>query len=208
MVAGAGGVASGIWENVLVIGSEVISPLIDRTDRSTCVLFGDGAAACVLGPWRQGSIRLTHADLKADGSKGGLITLPAGLSAEPASDETVREGRHFIKMNGRDVFKFVNRELPEHIENFCASCGITSGEVDWWIFHQANIRILDNVCRRIGVPMERMVVNLHKYGNTSAASIMLALHEARADGRIRAGQRILIYSFGAGMTYGAVLAES
>jgi 3-oxoacyl-[acyl-carrier-protein] synthase-3 len=182
--------------------------MVDQTDRNTLVLFGDGAGACVLGPWREGAIKLTHADLKADGSKGDLITFPGGLSAEPATEETIREKRHFVKMQGREVFKFVNRELPDYLDNFCVSCGITSGDVDWWIFHQANIRILESICRRMDVPMERLVVNLDRYGNTSAASIILALHEAVADGRIRGGQRIVITSFGAGMTYGAVLAES
>jgi 3-oxoacyl-[acyl-carrier-protein] synthase-3 len=208
MAAGAGGIASGIWENVIVIGSEVISPLVDQTDRGTCVLFADGAAACVMGPWREGAIRVTHADMKADGSKGDLISLPGGLSAEPATEATVRGKRHFVKMNGREVFRFVSRELPDYLVNFCASCGITCEEVDWWIFHQANIRIIENICERMGIPMERTVINLDRYGNTSAASIMLALHEARENGGIRPGEKILISSFGAGMTYGAILAES
>jgi 3-oxoacyl-[acyl-carrier-protein] synthase-3 len=207
MVAGAGGVASGIWDNVVVIGSEVISPMVDQTDRNTCVLFGDGAAACLLGQWRPGALRITHADLKAEGEYGGLITFPAGLSAEPASEETVRERRHFVKMHGREVFKYVNRELPGYLTNFCESCGITVDDVDCWIFHQANIRVLEGVFRRMGVPLEKAVINLDRYGNTSAASIMLALHEARA-GRIREGQRVIISSFGAGFTYGAVLAVS
>jgi 3-oxoacyl-[acyl-carrier-protein] synthase-3 len=220
IASAAGGIASGIWENVIVIGSEVISPLIDQADRGTCVLFGDGAAACVMGPWRPGAIKVTHADMKADGAKGDLITLPGGLAAEPASERTLREKRHFLKMNGREVFKFVSRELPDYLANFCQSCGITCDEVDWWIFHQANIRIIENVRERMNIPMERVVINLDRYGNTSAASIMLALHEARESGLIQGGQKgqggqneqkgqkILITSFGAGMTYGAVLAES
>jgi 3-oxoacyl-[acyl-carrier-protein] synthase-3 len=208
MAAAAGGIASGIWDNVIVIGSEVMTPLVDQTDRSTCVLFGDGAAACVMGPWREGALKVTHADMKADGSKGGLIYLPGGLSAEPASERTLREKRHFLKMNGREVFKFVSRELPDYLANFCQSCGITCDEVDWWIFHQANIRIIEYVSERMGIPMDRVVINLDKYGNTSAASIMLALHESAFGGLLRRGQRIVISSFGAGMTYGAILAES
>ena len=207
MTTAAAGIAAGLWNNVVVVGSEAFSRIIDWTDRNTCILFGDGAGACVMGEWKPGMMRLTHADLMADGTKGDLITLPGGLAAEPATEQTVRDGRHFVKMQGHDVYKFVNKELPPYLENFCAHCGITTGDIDWWIFHQANIRILEGVLKRIGVPMERAVVNLDKYGNTSAASIMIGLHEAHADGRIRNGQKILMTSFGAGMTYGAALIE-
>ncbi len=208
MVAAAGGIASGIWDKVVVVGSEALTRFVDWQDRGTCVLFGDGAAAAVMGEWRPGMLRVTHADLKADGEKGDLIVLPGGMAAEPASEETVRAGRHFVKMNGREVFKFVNRKIPAYLEAFCADCGTTPREIDWWIFHQANLRIIEGVMQRMDLPMERAVINLDRYGNTSAASIMIGLHEARADGRIRNGQRILVNSFGAGMTYGAMLIES
>lgn len=208
MVAAAGGIASGIWNNVVVVGSEALSRMVDWTDRNTCVIFGDGAAAFVMGPWKPGMMRVTHADLRADGSKGDLITFSAGLAAEPATEETVRDKKHFVKMRGNEVFKFVNKEIPGYLENFCESCGITSKEVDWWIFHQANVRILEGVFRRMDLPMERAIVNLDRYGNTSSASIMLALHEAKADGRIREGHKVVVTSFGAGMTYGAVLVEA
>ncbi|MDR2779610.1 MAG: 3-oxoacyl-ACP synthase, partial [Synergistaceae bacterium] len=125
MVAAAGGIAAGIWSNVVVVGSEAMSRLVDWTHRSTCVLFGDGAGACVMGEWREGALRVTHADLAADGSLSELISLPAGLAAEPATEETVRKRRHFIKMNGTEVFKFVNKKIPAYLENFCESCGIT-----------------------------------------------------------------------------------
>jgi 3-oxoacyl-[acyl-carrier-protein] synthase-3 len=208
MAAAAGGIASGLWNNVVVAGSEVISRLVDWTHRSTCVLFGDGAGACVMGPWRPGALKLTHADLTADGSMKDLITLPGGLAAEPATEETVRSRRHFVKMNGSEVFKFVNRKIPGYLENFCESCGITTKDIDWWIFHQANIRILEGVARRLGVPMDKFVINVDRYGNTSAATVAICLHEARADGRIAPGQKVLMCSFGAGMTYGALLMES
>lgn len=208
MAAAAGGIASGIWDNVIAIGSEAMSKLIDWTDRNTCVIFGDGAGACLMGPWRQGMIRLSHIDMKADGTKGDYVCMPGGLAAEPATDETVKNRRHFLRMQGNEVFKFVNREIPRYLEDFCENCGITTKDVDWWIFHQANIRILDGVFRRMGISMDRAVINLDKYGNTSAASIMIGLHEARADGRIRTGQKIVMTSFGAGMTYGAAMLES
>jgi 3-oxoacyl-[acyl-carrier-protein] synthase-3 len=208
MVAAAGGIASGVWDNVVVAGSEALSRLVDWTHRSTCVLFGDGAGACVMGSWRPGVLKVTHADLAADGSACEMITLPAGLAAEPATEETVINRRHFIKMDGADVFKFVNRKIPGYLENFCESCGITTQDVDWWIFHQANRRILESVARRMDVPIEKFVINVDKYGNTSAASIMIGLHEAREGGVIGSGQKILMCSFGAGMTYGALLMES
>ena len=208
MAAAAGGVASGIWEKVIVAGSAAMSRIVDWTHRSTCVLFGDGAGACVMGPWREGALRVSHVDLVADGSKGGLITFPAGLAAEPATEETVRDRKHFVKMNGAEVFKFVNRKIPAYLENFCESCGITTKDVGLWVFHQANMRILEGISRRLGVPMERFVVNVDRYGNTSSASIMIGLHEARGENRIHPGTLTLLSSFGAGMTYGAMLIES
>lgn len=208
MTLAAGGIASGIWNNVVVIGSEAITRMIDWTDRNTCIIFGDGAAAFVMGEWRPGMMRVTHSELRADGLKGDLITFPGGLAAEPATEETLKNKRHFIGMKGNEVFKFVNKELPPFLQGFCDDSGVAVQDIDWWIFHQANIRILDGVLRRIGVSMDRTIINLDKYGNTSAASIMIALHEGRMDGRIKSGQRILVSSFGAGMTYGAVLIES
>jgi 3-oxoacyl-[acyl-carrier-protein] synthase-3 len=208
MAAAAAGIASGIWDGVVVIGSDALSRLIDWTHRSTCVLFGDGAGACVMGEWRTGAMRMTHVDLKAEGEFGDFIVFPGGLAAEPASEETVRNGRHFVKMQGGDVFKFVNRKIPSYLEHFCSSCGITPGEVDRWIIHQANLRIIEGVAKRMGISMDRVVINLDKYGNTSAASIMIGLHEARADGRIAPGQKVVMTSFGAGMTYGAALIEA
>lgn len=208
LTAAAGGVASGIWDQVVVVGSEALSRIVDWTDRNTCPLFGDGAAALVVAPWREGAIRITHADMRSAGDQADLITLPAGMSREPASEETVRGRRHFVKMQGPEVYKFVNRIMPEYIEGFCESCGVALGDVDLWIFHQANVRILDSIQKRIGISPDRSLVNLDRYGNTSAASIFLGLHEARAEGRIGSGQRIVMASFGAGMTYGAILLES
>jgi 3-oxoacyl-[acyl-carrier-protein] synthase-3 len=207
MAAAAGGIASGIWNRVLAVGSEAFTRMVDWEHRSTCILFGDGAGAVVMGEWRPGLPRLSNIDLKADGKKHDMIVIPAGMAAEPASPETVRDRRHFVKMNGADVFKFANRKIPPYLENFCASCGITPKEVDWWIFHQANIRILQGISQRMGIPSEKLIVNLDRYGNTSAASIMICLYEAMTDGRIKSGQRVVMTSFGAGMTYGAALIE-
>lgn len=208
MAAAAGGIASGMWGHVAVVGSEALTRLVDWRDRNTCILFGDGAGACVMGEWKPGMPKLTHVELRADGTRADLISVPAGLAAEPASEQTLRDGRHFVKMHGNEVYKFVNKEIPGFLDRFCTDCGITPQEVDWWIFHQANIRILEGVLKRMGVPTERAVINLDRYGNTSAASIMIGLHELRADGRMRSGQKIVITSFGAGMTYGAALIEA
>lgn len=201
------GIASGIWRHVLVIGAEVLSRLINWKDRNTCVLFGDGAGACVLGPRREADGMFISAALRADGTKHDLISIPAGCSERPTSEETLEEGAHFVHMKGNDVFKFVNKELPPFLQAFCEDSSVKPECVDWWIFHQANWRIMEGVLRRFGIAPERAIVNLDRYGNTSSASVFLVLSEAFDDGRIRRGQKIVINSFGAGMTYGAILLE-
>ena len=201
------GVASGLWDKVLVIGAEALSRFIDWQDRNTCVLFGDGAGACVIAPQRPGDGRFLAAALRADGNKHDLITLPAGGSAMPASEESVAGKQHFVHMKGHEVFRFVNRELPPFLADFCADTGVAPEKVDWWIFHQANLRIIEGVLRRLGVGGERTVVNLDRYGNTSSATVFLALHEALMDGRIHSGHRVVLHSFGSGMTFGALFLE-
>ncbi|EHM10119.1 3-oxoacyl-(acyl-carrier-protein) synthase III [Thermanaerovibrio velox DSM 12556] len=209
LAMGASFVASGVFKYILVVGAEVLSRLVDWNDRNTCVLFGDGAGAVVLGPARDEGLsgRVLGFSLKADGAKHDLITLMGGLVEHPASHETVDQGLHWVKMKGNDVFKFVNREIPPFLDGFLGEMGFAPGDVSSWVFHQANWRIMEGVLRRLGVPEERAVVNLDKYGNTSCASIMMALHEAIVSGRIRKGDKVVISSFGAGMTYGAMLME-
>ncbi|MCF7935974.1 MAG: beta-ketoacyl-ACP synthase 3, partial [Synergistales bacterium] len=201
------GVASGLWENVLVIGAEVLSRLVDWEDRNTCVLFGDGAGAAVVGPQRDGEGHMISSALRSDGSKADLIIIPGGMSASPMTVETVADKQHLIKMKGNEVFKFVNRNLPPFLDTFCTDSGVEPESVDTWIFHQANLRIMDAVLKRIGVSPQKMYVNLDRYGNTSAASVFLALHEALEEERITKGQRVALTSFGSGMTYGAFLLE-
>lgn len=203
----AAGVASGMWERTAVIGAEVLSRLTDQTDRNTLPIFGDGAAGCIVGPWQPGMLRVTHATMRADGTKGSLIALPAGMTGMPASERTIAEGQHFIKMQGHEVYKFVNREIPHFIEEFCDECGASPADVDHWMLHQANIRIIEGVMKRMGIPMERASVNIDRFGNTSTASTFISLHEALRDGTIQEGHRVLMMSFGAGMTYGAVMME-
>jgi len=208
LAIGSAGIAAGLWDNVLVIGAEVLSSLIDWQDRNTCVLFGDGAGAVVLSSNGKGALaRILASDLRSDGTKHDLICFPGGLVQNPASEKTLEDNLHKVQMKGNEVFKFVNQALPGFLHESCERAGIKVSDVDWWIFHQANLRIIDSVLRRIGVEPARAIVNLEKYGNTSAASVFLALHEAIADGRLRPSQKILITSFGAGMTYGDIILE-
>ena len=202
----ASGIASGIWEKVLVIGAEALSPVIDWTDRGTCVLFGDGAGAAVLGPVDEGR-GFISSSLKADGTSHDFITLPGGLIEKPASHETVDTRQHFVQMKGNEVFKFVNRKIPPFLMELCQSSEISPDEISCWFFHQANLRIIDGVLKRLKVDPLKTYVNLQKYGNTSAASVFLALHEALAEGRVSKGDLVLLTSFGAGMTYGGLILE-
>ena len=202
------GIAAGLWDNVLVVGAEVLSSLIDWQDRNTCVPFGDGAGAVVLSSSGSGAIaRILASDLRSDGTKHDLICFPGGLVQNPASEKTLENNLHKVQMKGNEVFKFVNQALPGFLHESCEKAGIKATDIDWWIFHQANLRIIDSVLRRLGVESTRAIVNLEKYGNTSAASVFLALHEAVVDGRLQPSQKILITSFGAGMTYGDIILE-
>ncbi|KUK40347.1 MAG: 3-oxoacyl-[acyl-carrier-protein] synthase 3 [Synergistales bacterium 54_24] len=203
----ASGIASGIWDNVLVIGAEVLSRLVNWRDRNTCVLFGDGAGAAVLGVSGDGKNRVIASSLRSDGTKHNLITFLGGLVQYPATHDTVDAGLHYIQMKGNEVFKFANRTLPSFLEDFCHDAGCPVDKIDWWVFHQANWRIIEGVLKRMDVPLEKTIVNLDKYGNTSSASVFVALHEGLQSGKIRRGDLVLTVSFGSGMTYGAILFE-
>lgn len=204
------GIASGLWNRVLVCGVEVLSRLIDWEDRTTCVLFGDGAGAVMLEAGEKGSPGVIACDMKADGTKWDYITLPGGLSSLPANSDTLAEKKHFVSMKGNDVFKFTQRVLPGYLKDVCSDAGISPSDIDRWVFHQANLRIMEGVLKRLGVSEDRAINNLERYGNTSAASVFLALNEAYEGGRItcNSGQKVLITSFGAGMTYGAFIYEA
>lgn len=201
------GIACGLWNKVLVVGAEVLSRIINWQDRNTCVLFGDGAGALVLGPSLSGQGHFISAELRSDGARSDLITLPGGLIEHPASEETLREGLHYVHMKGNDVFKFVNRLLPSFLKKMVQTAGYQSDQIDWWLFHQANLRIVEGVLRRLDVDMDKAFVNLDRYGNTSAASIFLALAELFDNVNLVKGQKLVLSSFGAGMTYGAILYE-
>ncbi|MFO0708347.1 MAG: beta-ketoacyl-ACP synthase III [Sandaracinus sp.] len=199
-------IESGMARHVLVVGVELLSRIVDWTDRGTCVLFGDGAGAVVLGPTESSAGgRLLSTALGVDGSLTESLTVLAGGSEEPTSAETVASGRHYVKMNGQEVFKAAVRYLSEVSARALEQAGITADGIDWVVPHQANSRILEAVASRLGIPNERMFLNLERYGNTSSASIPIALDEAVRSGVIRPGQHLLFCALGAGVAFGAAV---
>jgi 3-oxoacyl-[acyl-carrier-protein] synthase III len=205
LAQGYGMVASGLAQRALVVGGDVLSRVMDWTDRTTCVLFGDGAGAVVLEPVSAGGF--VGFELGADGSGGPELYIPAGGSRLPASAETVAERQHFVQMNGREVFKFATRVLVSSAEILLERCGKSVADVDVYVPHQANVRIIEHARKRLGVPEDRVVVNADRYGNTSSGSIPLALADARAEGRLTPGSLVLMTGMGAGLTWGSSLLE-
>jgi 3-oxoacyl-[acyl-carrier-protein] synthase-3 len=202
---GYGMVAAGLARHALVVGGDVLSKILDWSDRRTAVLFGDGAGAVMLERVSEGGF--LGFELGADGSGGPQLFLPAGGSREPASAETVAERKHFVQMNGREVFKFATRVLVSSAQKVLAECGKTVDDVDVYIPHQANVRIIDHAAEKLGIAAEKIVVNVDRYGNTSSGSIPLALADAQADGRLREGSLVLMTGMGAGLTWGSGLIE-
>jgi len=200
-----GMMAGGLAERALVVGGDVLSRILDWTDRATCVLFGDGAGAVVLERVENGGF--LGFELGADGSGGPQLYQPAGGSRLPASAETVAERKHFAHMNGREVFKFATRVLVSSAEAILEKAGHRIDEVDVYIPHQANVRIIDHAVQKLGIPVDRVVVNVDRYGNTSSGSIPLALAEAQAEGRLHDGDLVLMTGMGAGLTWGSALME-
>ena len=196
-------IESGRARTVLVIGADVLTRLIDFTDRGTCILFGDGAGAFVMRASDKQGVRGVH--LGADGSGAGLLSLPAGGSARPCSAEAVREGDNFIKMNGNEVFKFAVRQIPVVTRQALDESGLTVDDVTWLVPHQANTRITATVAERLGIPVERVVERIADVGNTSTASIPLALDGLYTAGNLHAGEVLALVGFGAGLTWGAAI---
>jgi 3-oxoacyl-[acyl-carrier-protein] synthase-3 len=206
LVVGSSLLTAGGLGHVLVVGSETVSRIADPTDRGTCILFGDGAAAAVLssssdddGPG------LLAWDLGCDGSARGLLEMPAGGSRRPPTAATVAAGEHYLKMAGQEVFRRAIRAVVDSALITLERAGVSTSDVDWFAPHQANVRIIDSAASRLGIPRERTIVNIDRYGNTSAASIPLALAEAADDGRLQPGDLVLLSGFGAGMTWGSAL---
>ncbi|SFU56481.1 beta-ketoacyl-ACP synthase III [Alicyclobacillus macrosporangiidus] len=195
-------VESGMQRYVLVCAADLLSRITDYEDRSTCVLFGDGAGAVLVGrvPEDRGFLAF---DLGSDGSGGRFLYLPAGGSRQPASAESVAARQHFIKMEGRETFKFAVKAMASSTERVLDAAGLAREDIDLLVPHQANIRIIDAARKRFGLEEEKVVVTIDRYGNTSASSIPIALDEAVRSGRARAGQLIVMVGFGGGLTWGA-----
>ena len=199
-------IRSGKINNALVVGSDTLSRWLNWQDRSTCILFGDGAGAAVLGASENGS-GILSTKLRTDGSYVKTLYVPAGGSLKPATLQTVRDNEHTITMNGKEVFKIAVRSMEEISRQALADAGVDISQVSLVIPHQANKRIIVALSERLGVPMDKVMVNLDKYGNTSAASIPVALDEARRQGRINAGDIVLLNAFGAGFAWGAAVVK-
>ncbi|NLG33918.1 MAG: ketoacyl-ACP synthase III [Lentisphaerae bacterium] len=204
--AASAAIESGRVKTALVIGAEKLSSVTDWSSRDTCVLFGDGAGAVVLRASDRPGVRSSL--LGVDGNQADILYIPAGGCRLPPSEETVRLGQHCIHMAGRETFKIAVNTMLGAAQEAIARAGLEPGDIDWMIFHQANWRIIDAVARRLGEAyVDRAIMNLDRYGNTSAASIPLALSEAVADGRIQSGQKILMVAFGGGLSWGGTVVE-
>ncbi len=197
-------VAAGTHKHALAIGADVMSSIIDYTDRSTCVLFGDGAGAVVVSPATDGCAIIDFAH-EVDGSGGDALCMPAGGSLRPASHETVDQRLHYVKQDGQTVFRFAVRKTEEISRRIMARNNVTPDDIDLFVSHQANRRIIMSAAERLGLPPEKVVINIERYGNTTAGTIPLALTEAVADGRLKKGNLVLLASVGAGFTVGSVL---
>ena len=205
LTAGSQMVATGGAQYALVIGADVMSSIIDYTDRATCVLFGDGAGAVVLGPSADENIGILDFDHMIDGSGGRALCMPAGGSLMPASHKTVDDRLHYVKQEGQAVFKFAVRNTGEICERLLKRHNLTGEDIDLFVSHQANKRIIMSAAEKIGMPEEKVIINIDKYGNTTAATIPLALNDAMESGRLKKGHLILLTSVGAGFTVGSVL---
>ena len=199
-------IRSGTYRHVLVVGAEVMHRLVDYQDRETCILFGDGAGAAVLSRAADDEdARVMSVHLHADGEISDLFTLAAGGSAMPFSPRVLEERTHFMRMKGREIFKHAVRTMAQSCDEALRANDLTADDVDWIIPHQANLRIIEAVAKHAGVPMAKVVVEIEDTGNTSAATIPIALDRAVRDGRVRRGQNLLLTAFGAGITSGAML---
>lgn len=198
-------IKGGLYENILVVGADLISTYIDWTDRSTCVLFGDGAGAAVIGPVNSGGILASV--LGSAGEHAELLKICAGGSKTPASHETVQQKGHYLQMMGAEVFKLAVRGMSDAIIESLKKANVSMSDVSILIPHQANQRIIDAIAERLDFPKEKVFVNLQKYGNTSAASCAIALCEALEAGKIKKGDKLIIATFGSGLVWGAMVVE-
>ncbi len=201
----AGLINSGIQKRALVIGAETLTRFTDMEDRRTAILFGDGAGAAVLTKVKTPGPAILYCDLGCDGSRGKDIWVPAGGSVLPASTTTVAERLHYMKMRGPEVYKFAVIKMQKLIDTALRATNLTPDDLKLVIPHQSNLRIIESVRTRMGLPRERVSVNIDRYGNTSAASVIMALDEARRDGTLQSGDLALMVAIGAGLTWGTMI---
>jgi 3-oxoacyl-[acyl-carrier-protein] synthase-3 len=199
-------ITSGTYDTVLVVGAEKLSTIVDWQDRSTCVLFGDGAGAAVLRS-RGDEHGILTTCMGADGTQSDILLMPGGGARYPATKESVSAGMHYLKMSGKEVFKNAITAMQTAAEEALRRCNLTIDDIKCVIPHQANIRILEMLADRIGAPMEKVYVNLHRYGNISAASVAIALDEAAREGRFQRGDLVLLVVFGSGLTWAACVIQ-
>ncbi|MDP7422647.1 MAG: beta-ketoacyl-ACP synthase III [bacterium] len=203
-ILGASLIKAGVSKYVLSIGAETLSKITDWEDRGTCILFADGAGCALLGKVEEDCGILAYS-MSADGGKGLELCMPAGGSRNPATLETVKARDHFIHMNGNEIFRFAVAVVPKEVYKLVSSAGIEIADIDYFLFHQANYRIINSARKRLKVPQEKILMNLDKYGNTSAASIPLLLDQEVKNGTIKRGDLLCLVGFGAGLTYGGLL---
>jgi 3-oxoacyl-[acyl-carrier-protein] synthase-3 len=198
-------VATGAHDHALVVGADVMSSIIDYQDRSTCVLFGDGAGAVVVSAANGDDGAILDFEHEIDGSGGAALCMPAGGSLRPASHETIDQRLHYVKQDGQTVFRFAVRKTEEIARRLLERNGLTPQDVDLFVSHQANRRIIQSASEKLGLDPQKVVINIERFGNTTAATIPLALNDAVCSGRLKKGQVVLLASVGAGFTVGAVL---
>jgi len=196
---------AGKYKRILVVGAEVLSAITDWTDRSTCVLLGDGAGAAILEYEDDDEVGLLGYKIKADGNNAELLWVPGCGSLNPASEKVLSERLQYLKMKGNELFKFAVREMNNVVGELLDELGVSKKDIDWVVPHQANIRIIQSLAKYLEISMDRVIVNIDKYGNTSSASIPLAMYEAIKDGKIKRGDLVVLVAFGAGLTWGAAL---
>lgn len=204
LVTGTQFIQNGLYKYVLVIGVETLSKITNWTDRNTCVLFGDGAGAAVIGPVEEGYGFLSF-ELGSDGAGGNLLKQPAGGSRLPSTSETLNEGLNYIHMSGSEVFKFAVKIMEQASIRVIEKAGLKKKEIDFMVPHQANLRIIDSALRRLDLSEDKVVINLDRYGNMSSASIPIALDEALSENKIKDGDNVILIGFGGGLTWGATV---
>ncbi|HYP25250.1 MAG TPA: beta-ketoacyl-ACP synthase III [Blastocatellia bacterium] len=205
LTAGAQFIESGAHSKVVVIGADVMSSIINYEDRTTCVLFGDGAGAVLLEPSDSEDVGILDFMHEIDGSGGEFLNMPAGGSLNPSSHETVEKKMHYVHQEGQQVFKFAVRKMGELSRGIIERNGLRGGDIDLFIAHQANLRIINATAEKLGLDEDKVVKNIHKFGNTTAATIPLAMGDAIDDGRLKKGSLVLLAAVGAGYTAGSVL---